>query len=202
MRHTLRMDAETIAREEAIWIRSLVDTGQRMAALDGSHLLGWGLFAGLVLSLQYLAEVGDWLPSAVLWLWQPAALAGFILSMFVLRRGAGRRLGNPVSRAYTASFCSAGVGLGVFMLASSASNLPDGHAAAMLLAASMGSAFLVLALTARLAWMVWPALGWWGVLCFYAAQATLVPLDWLRLAAACVVLLALPGAVLMRQSRS
>jgi hypothetical protein len=63
----------------------------------------------------------------------------------------------------------------------------------------MGSAFLVLAMTARLGWMAWPALGWWVVLAFYASRPALVPLDWLRLAAACGLLLALPGAVLIRK---
>jgi hypothetical protein len=193
------MEAEQIEREEAELIRSLIDAGRRVAALDGSHLLGWGLFAALVLALQYCAEVGDWLPSRVLWLWQPVAVAGFVVSMFVLRRGAGRRLGNPVSRAYTAAFCAAGAGLGVFLLASSASGLPDSRAAALVLAGAMGSAFLVLAMTARLGWMAWPALGWWVVLAFYASRPALVPLDWLRLAAACGLLLALPGAVLIRK---
>jgi hypothetical protein len=200
--HRYAMDVETAEIEEAELIRALVEAGRKAAALDGSHLLGWGLFAASVLALQYLAEVGDWLPSTMLWLWQPAALAGFVLSMFVLRRGAGRRLGNPVSRAYTAAFGAAGAGLLVFMLASSAAGLPDGRAAALLLAGAMGSAFFVLALTARLGWMVWPALGWWGVLGFYVAQAAIVPLDWLRLAAACALFLALPGAILMRGERA
>lgn len=195
------MDADRIDLEEAQLIRSLVEAGRRVAALDGSHLLGWGLFAALVLALQYCAEVGDWMPSRVLWLWQPAALAGFVLSMFVLRRGAGRRLGNPVSRAYTAAFFAAGAGLCIFMLASTVAGLPDGRAAAMLLAGAMGGAFFVLALTARMGWMVWPALGWWGLLGFYAAQPAMVPIDWLRLAAACALLLALPGAILLREGR-
>lgn len=196
------MDAETIAREEAELVRALVAAGRRVAALDGAHLLGWGLFAAAVLALQYLAEVGDWLPSTVLWWWQPAALAGFVLSMFLLRRGAGRRMGNPVSRAYTAAFCAAGGGLALFMLASSAAGMPDGHAAIILLAGAMGSAFGVLALTARIGWMAWPAGGWWSLLAFYAAQSALVPIDWLRLAGAFLVLLALPGAVLRWQARA
>ncbi|MGB3472923.1 MAG: hypothetical protein WBA51_19060 [Erythrobacter sp.] len=196
------MDAETVELAEAELIRSLVDAGRRVAALDGLHLFGWGLFASIMLALQYFAEVGDWLPSNVLWLWQPVALAGFVLTMFVLRRGAGRRLGNPVSRAYATAFCAAGAGLGVFMLASTGAGLPDGRAAAMLLGAAMGSAFFVLTLIARLSWMVWPALGWWGVLGFYSAQGAIIPLDWLRLAVACAIFLALPGAVLMREARA
>jgi hypothetical protein len=186
-----------IARDEARLIHQLARAGQRAAALDGKHLLLWGLAAALVLAVQYVAEVRDWLPSRWLWLWQPPALIGFVAALFVTRRGPGRRLGNPVARAYTAAFAAAGLGFGIYLIAAASGAGPQPLPTALLLAASMGMAFFVLAMTTHLRWMLLPALGWWGLLAFHARQGALVPVDWLRLAAAFLVLLALPGLVLM-----
>lgn len=176
---------------------ALVQAGRRAASLDGRHLLFWGSIASGVLALQYVAEIGDWLPSSMLWLWQPAALLGFAISIFAMRRGAGRRLGHPVARAYAAAFALAGLVLLAFMIVSGAGARPAGFLSTVLVTATIGSAFLAIALSTPLRWMALPGLGWLALTGFYLAQQAVVPADWLRLSFAFALLLALPGAILV-----
>lgn len=191
------MNAEQVAKAEAQMLAALVAAGRRAAALDGRHLLGWGLLSATCLGAQYLAETRDWLPSRLLWWWQPMLLGGFVLAMFVGHRGAGRRLGHPVSRGYALTFLAAGVGLLVYLLVAGGSAVPPGLTTALILCAGLGTAFLVLALATPLRWMLLPSAGWWWLLTAFHSAGAVVPLDWLRLAVACLALIALPGAVLI-----
>lgn len=172
--------------------------GRRAAALDGRHLVVWGALVGLALFVQYFAEVRDWAPSARLWLWQPAVVIGFIVSMFVGRAAAGRRVANPVSRAYVAAFAAAGLTIGLFMAASGANGRPEPLAAVLVIAGALAAAFFVLAVVTDLSWMRLPAMGWWSLLAWFAMRGRLVPGDFLLLSAAALLLLALPGLKLMR----
>lgn len=195
------MEIADIARAEARVLERLVMAGRRAAALDGRHLLLWGILGSLALGVQYLAEVQDWLPSRMLWLWQPLALAGFVASVFLMRRGAGRRLGHPVSRAYAIAFAAAGLLVAFQLISTGAGDAPAGLDAARWLCAAMGGAFLFAARMPALRWMLAPAAGWWLLLAAYALADRVVPIDWLRLAMALLVLLAAPGAVLIVRAR-
>ncbi len=193
------MEPPLILFDDKRHLDALIAAGRRAAALDGQHLLGWGLIASVVLALQYAAEVGDWLPSRLLWLWQPLALMGFVIAIFVARGGAGRRFGHPVARAYTLAFTFAGVALAGFMVTAGAGARPDGLATILLLTGVLGGAFFMVAIATPLRWMALPALGWLGLTAFYAAQHVVIPVDWLRLSLAFALLLALPGALLVRR---
>jgi hypothetical protein len=197
MRYLLLMEPPLILSDDGRALCALVQAGRRAAALDGRHLLFWGLMASGVLALQYVAEVGDWLPSDMLWLWQPAALLGFAISIFTMRRGAGRRLGHPVARTYAAAFALAGVTLLVFMIVTGAGARPAGLLSTMIVTATLGSAFLAMGLLTPLRWMAVPGLGWLALTAFYLAQKAVIPADWLRLSFAFAILLALPGAILV-----
>ena len=194
------MEPPLILRNEERQLEALIAAGRRAAALDGRHLLFWGLAASAVLAVQYAAEVGDWLPSRLLWLWQPFALIGFVLTIFVAHRGAGRRLGHPVARAYAGAFAITGGALTVFMLLAGQGVRPDGFATILLVTAGLGGAFVTLGLATPLRWMVLPGLGWLGLAAFYLFQREVTPADWLRLSAAFALLLALPGARLIARS--
>jgi hypothetical protein len=191
------MKPPLILRDDTRELLALVEAGRKAAALDGRHLVLWGLIGASCLALQYLAEVGDWLPSSQLWLWQPLALFGFAGSLFVARRGAGRRLGHPVARTYAVAFASAGIALAGSMLAAGADARPDGFVTTVLVTATLGAAFLALSLASPLRWMMLPGVGWFGLTAFYLAQQAVVPVDWLRLSLAFALLLALPGGVLI-----
>jgi len=191
------MERQLILRNDAPHLEALIAAGRKAAALDGRHLLGWGAVASVVLALQYAAEVGDWLPSEILWLWQPAALLGFVAAIFAARRGAGRRLGHPVARAYATRFALAGLLVAGFMVAAGSGARPDGLATAVLVTGALGCAFLSVALATPLRWMALPGLGWFLLAAFYIARQEVVPADWLRLALAFAIVLALPGAVLI-----
>jgi hypothetical protein len=194
------MEPPLILRNDARQLAALIDAGRRAAAIDGRHLLVWGLIASVVLALQYAAEVGNWLPSRLLWLWQPPALVGFAVAIFVARRGAGRRLGNPVARAYAVAFTFAGVGLAGFMVTAGAGAPPDGLTTIQVVTGILGVAFSAIALATPLRWLAMPGLGWLALAGFYAAQQDVVPIDWLRLSLSFALLLALPGALLIAKA--
>lgn len=191
------MEPPLILRNDAHDLEALIAAGRRAAALDGRHLLGWGLAAASVLCLQYAAEVGDWLPSNLLWLWQPLALIGFVIAIFVAPRGAGRRFGHPVARAYTLAFAIVGVALAGFLAMAGAGSRPDGLISILLVTGMLGAAFVGLGLVTPLRWMALPGAGWLSLAAFYAGEQAVIPIDWLRLAFAFAVLFALPGAALM-----
>ena len=194
------MEPPLILRNDAHELEALIAAGRRAAALDGRHLLGWGVAAATVLALQYAAEVGDWLPSKLLWLWQPVALTGFVLAIFLAPRGAGRRFGHPVARVYTLAFAMAGLALTGFLLKDGLNTRPDGLATILGVTSVLGAAFIAVSLATPLRWMVLPGVGWLALTTFYAAQQTVVPIDWLRLALGFAVLLALPGAVMIARA--
>ncbi len=181
-------------------LEAMIAAGRRAAALDGHHLLGWGLAAASALCVQYAAEVGDWLPSRLLWVWQPIALIGFVLAIFIAPRGAGRRFGHPVARFYTLTFASVGAALAVFLVAADAGSRPDGLITILLVTSVLGAAFIALSLATPMRWMALPGVGWFSLAAFYAAQQVVIPIDWLRLALGFAVLLALPGAVLISRA--
>ena len=189
-----------ILHDDARQLNALIAAGRRAAALDGRHFAAWGLIGSALLALQYAAEVGDWLPSQILWLWQPLALIGFALAIFIAPRGAGRRLGHPVARAYTIAFASAGAALAGFMLLAGAGSRPDGLITILLVTSILGGAFVAIACATPLRWMAVPGLGWLAMSAFYVGQQTVVPADWLRLSVAFALLLALPGAVLIKRT--
>lgn len=189
-----------ILHDDARQLNALIAAGRRAAALDGRHFAAWGLISSALLALQYAAEVGDWLPSQILWLWQPLALIGFALAIFIAPRGAGRRLGHPVARAYTIAFASAGAALAGFMIVAGAGARPDGLITVLLVTGVFGGAFVAIACATPLRWTAVPGLGWLAMSAFYAGQQTVVPEDWLRLSVAFALLLALPGAALIKRT--
>ena len=194
------MEPMLILHNDARQLNALIAAGRRAAALDGRHFASWGLIGSALLALQYAAEVGDWLPSQILWLWQPLALIGFALAICIAPRGAGRRVGHPVARAYTIAFASAGAALAGFMIVAGAGARPDGLITVLLVTGVFGGAFVAIACATPLRWMAVPGLGWLAMSAFYAGQQTVVPADWLRLSVAFALLLALPGAVLIKRT--
>ena len=196
------MDVADIARAEARMVEQLVAAGRKAAAIDGRHLFLWGVFGSFALGAQYLAEVNDWLPSSLLWLWQPLALACFAASIFLMRRGPGRRMGNPSSRAYAIAFTCAGILVMLTVLTTLVGGVPAGLEVARSLCAAMGGAFILTARVPALRWMLWPAAGWLALLANYVIAGQVMPTDWLVLAIALLLLAAAPGVVLIARKRS
>ncbi|MFL0356845.1 hypothetical protein ACI5KX_10245 [Erythrobacter sp. GH1-10] len=193
---------QSVATEELEMARQLIERGRQAAALDGNHLILWGCVCSLALSFQYLAEVYDWAASSLLWLWQPLLIACFLVSIFVERSGAGRRLGNPVSRAYVSVFCAAGILIGSFLVVNGLGSRPEPQTAAILVPSLLASAFLVLSCVTDMRWMMLPALGWWAIMVLFAANDQLVPTDFLVLSLSSFLFLAVPGMALKWIGRS
>lgn len=196
------MDVAEIARAEARMVEQLVSAGRKAAAIDGRHLMLWGLLGSFALGGQYFAEVNDWAPSSILWLWQPFVLTGFAASIFLMRRGPGRRMGNPTSRAYAIAFTGAGFLVMLTLLTTMTGGVPAGLDAARCLCGAMAAAFILIARQPSLRWMLWPAAGWLILMANYVIAGQATPTDWLVLAIALLVLAAAPGMALMAKARA
>lgn len=186
--------------EELALIEAMMERGRQAAAIDGRHMLIWGAVASLTLAVQYFAESRDWAPSAVLWLWQPLVLVGWIASLFFGRRAAMRRPRNTVSRTYVAAFAAAGLSIFLYLGASAMAGGPEPKVTVLLSAAAIGSAFFVMGVVTNIRWMAAVAGGWWLVLAYFAVKGPLVPTDLFVLSGATFLLLFLPGAQLAAQA--
>lgn len=189
-------DIKPITEAELLMVEQLVAKGRNVAALDGNHLILWGSICSFALVLQFFAEVSDWASSDVLWLWQPLVILGFIISIFIAKSGAGRRLGNPVSRAYVTVFCACAFIIGSFLIANGFGVRPDPQIITILLPALMTIAFFVLSSVISIRWMLIPAVGWWLIMLYFTISAKLIPSDLLILAMAAFLFLAMPGLAL------
>lgn len=86
------------------------------------------------------------------------------------------------------------------MIVAGAGARPDGLVTMLLVTGILGAAFSAIACATPLRWMAMPGLGWLALMAFYAGQQAVVPVDWLRLSLAFALLLALPGAVLIKRA--
>ncbi|MEO0489317.1 MAG: hypothetical protein AAFZ49_07135, partial [Cyanobacteria bacterium J06659_2] len=130
-------DPNNAARQLAL-AEEMMARGRSAAAIDGWHMIIWGVLVCWLLSLQYAADLANLAPGSLLWVWQPAALIGCIVSFFIGRHAAGRRQANVVSRLYTAAFVGAFICILIFMGASSLRDRPDPYTTSLVYHASMG----------------------------------------------------------------
>lgn len=187
---------QSIDKAELLMVEQLIIKGQKVAALDGNHLILWGSICTLAMIFQFFAEVQDWASSNVLWLWQPLLIFGFIVSIFITRSGGGRRLGNPVSRAYVSVFSATAIAIGSFLIANGFSIRPNPEIIIILLPALFAVSFFVLSCVINMRWMFIPAIGWWLVMLYFTVSEAIIPSDLLILASATFLFLAVPGIAL------
>ncbi len=184
-------------------ITAMEDRGTRAAAHRGQHLVWWGASAGLLLVVQYVAEIRDWLPSRVLWWWQPP----FLLAAAVSLRGlyqfpGGRPRASAITRTYIAGFAAAFTTLVTYLLGSAiARGHPLPHTTVLVLTAVLGATFVGIGQAAGLRTLRWAGAGWWVLLLWYTARGRVVPTDFLVLAAAVITLVVGPGIALGHKGR-
>ena len=182
------------AADQIAFVDAMMDRGRRAAADDGVHLIVWGALATLSLLAQYVAEVRDWAPSAVLWRWQPVFLLGCLLSLGVSRRfGAGRVRDNAATRTYRTAFAAALITVASYLLGAGSAGRPDPVTAVVVLCGTLGAAFLVASAATGLRWLTAVAAAWWALLMWFAARDRLVLTDFFVLAGATTLLLFGPG---------
>lgn len=187
--------------EDLEFVRRFLERGQAAVRPDAGHLVFWGLALCAGLALQYPAEVLDWAPSAVLWIWQP--LAVMIWAGILVGRGRGRgAVADPTQRASRAVFAAAALAVAASYAGGLAGRMPDGYPTVLVACTAAALAFVVLgALTGRAtAWAA--AAGWFGLLAWFSWRGQLEPHDFLALALACAALLALPGLLLGRPAQA
>ena len=179
--------------EDIEFLRRFLERGQAALRPDAGHLVFWGLVLSVGLALQYPAEVFDWAPSAVLWMWQPLAVMIWAGVLVGRGRGAGA---DPTQRASRAVFGAAALAVAASFAAGLAGRMPEGYPTVLVACTAAGLAFVAVgALTGR-ATALAAAAGWFGLLAWFSWRGRLEPHDFLVLALACSALLALPGLLL------
>ena len=184
------------------FVSKMIIKGRNAAAFDGIHMINWGSFGAVALIVQYFAEIEDWLPSSVLWLWQPILLIGIVITLFVGRKSLINRMRNPIVRIYSASFSAACLSLFVYAISGLGFGQPDAHTFSVLLCTSLASAFFVMGIATNLRHLLAASAGWWVGTVYFGLKGTVTPIDFIILSgllASCVVL---PGVYLTINSRA
>lgn len=181
-------------------VRRFLERGRAAVRVDARHLVFWGLTLAGGLALQYPAEVLDWAPSAVLWIWQPLAVLIWAGRLAATR--GERTAGDPARLACRSAFAAAAAAVLASYAGALSGGVPDGHDTVLVACAGAGVAFAVVgALSGRRS--AWAASAAWGaLLVWFAWKGRLTPGDFLVLAGACAALLAGPGLLLSRPARS
>ncbi len=179
-------------------IRRMLEEAQQAAALDGRHLVLWGVLLASAQAVQ-LALVLSGVGSVAGYAWVGAMAAG-ICGSGALGFSARRHPTNLAVRLY----CGVWTGLCLtivllFVLALTGRGIEFTHFG-VVAAALTGLAFFVSAAIAGLGWLRWIALAWW------AAAATAGLLDGGPLAGAAGIalylgLMALPGLAIVRRGK-
>lgn len=179
-------------------IRRMLEDAQQAAALDGRHLVLWGVLPAAVQAVQLaLALAGAGQMARYAWV---GAIAAGICGSTVLGFSGRRHPTNLAVRLY----CSAWVGLCLtivllFALALAGRGIEPAHLGVVAPAAT-GFAFFVSAAIAGLGWLRWIALAWWAA----AATVGLLgpgPLSGTVSIALYLGLMALPGLAIMRRGK-
>jgi len=182
-------------------VAEMLAKGRNAAAFNGIHMVIWGGISTFALALQYFAEVKDWLPSSVLWLWQPVMLITVVMTLFLGRKALIMRMRNPIMRIYSAAFGAVGLSLFIYALSNLGLEQPNAHTFSLLLCTSLASAFFVIAVATHLRHFLIASIGWWIGTAYFAFKGNITPIDFLVLSGLFLFFVVLPGAHLMRQIR-
>lgn len=177
-------------------VHHMMAQGRMAAAIDGIHLINWGLTIVFILLIQYFAEARDWLPSSLLWLWQPLVSIGVIISLFLGRRSPYRRWSNEASRTYVTAFAGAGFTLGLYLIASGLGGRPDQFTLVLLSSGLLGFSFLVTGFAIKMPRLQFATIGWWITFAFFCFRGKLVLTDFFILSAAFALFMIGPGLYL------
>lgn len=177
-------------------VSKMLAKGRKAATFDGIHMIIWGGFGAVALALQYFAEVDDWLPSSVLWLWQPVLLIGIVLTLFMGRRSLVSRMRNPIVRIYSAAFGAACLSLFIFAMSELSFGRPDAYMFSVLLCTSMASAFFVMGIATHLRQLLVASAGWWMGTAYFGMKGAVTPIDFIVLSGLLAVCVVLPGVYL------
>lgn len=198
------IDESHLAREDLAFIKALVDKGEQVQ-LSGGILL---LFGGAVYGLQCLFHWGDMSGRLKLGGWDNLingvlpTVAFLIVLCIVLWRDRHQTYANAGTRALNAAF--GGVGLANLFM-----NFVFGYAAftfkmwliwmlyPIVLCALMGAGWYVFATVKRSLWAALNCAGWFAAALLLAWRIE-TPEYMLILAAALILLMAVPGYALMR----
>jgi hypothetical protein len=196
------------AHADLAFMRALVEEGSRSRMAGGSAFLAGGLLYGLQCLVQWAQLVGlVHLPDRVMvaFVFGVTGLFLLILALVLWRdRKTGQR--GVGTRALNAAFGGAGTANLVLVVSFAVVALRErSHMIWLLYPATLcvvlGSAWYVAFMVRRRLWLLLVCLGWYAAAIGLALLTNRVEGYVLVLAAALLLLMALPGAVMMHQAR-
>lgn len=183
-------------------IRGMMEAGRKRAGIDGTHLVIWGAILMTAFFAQYAAVVGRLKVSYIV-IWSTALALGWVLSFLLGRRmRADRPCGpNPALVAYSSVWMSVGLGVMVYWITAVVSQSFDARSITLLSTGLFGTAFFVIGRVMAVRWLTMVAAGWWLLMAYIAAMKSYDAELLLVMAAACGLLLLLPGQLMKRLAR-
>lgn len=189
---------ERDAREDLALIRRVMEESRRAVVDRGMHFIIWGTLPALGMVATYVRVATGEGPNP-LWAWIAVLVLSWSASMVVgWREGRRAPVKTLAYRLLTAMWVSVGVSLTIVGIAGMFGPMIPTGALAGLVATMLAPAVLVAGLLTQQPWLGWVAVGWWtgaAVMLFFPGLYIL-----LLMAVMSVLLLALPGALLMRRA--
>lgn len=186
------------AAEDLALIRQMMQAGRTRIGIDGSHFVIWGAVLMLAFLAQYLQAYG-YIPGTMLWVWLPAFAVGTALELLLARREI-RPAGGPgvAVVAYSAAWSAVGITMVLHFVSSVGGDAFNPKTITVLSCGVIACAFFVVARVTELKLLNLVSFGWWSILVYTSAKTTFDPEMLLVLAAACALLILLPGQFMRR----
>lgn len=199
MTHTDQQYADTnrSPANDLALIREMMEAGKRRVAFNGTHLVVWGSLLMVGFFAQFLSIKGR-LPETVWGVWLPIFVIGWGFEFFILRNGSHTREKNLPILAHATSWVAVGMGALIYFGVSTLFETFDPKAITLLSTAMIGSAFFVTAAMTGIRGLNIVAAGWWGLMAYVAHLQVYTAEMLLVMAAACGLLLSLPGFLMRR----
>ncbi len=199
-------DAMRAAREDLAFLKAIAEDTGPLPTLIGAHMLAVGLPYGLnfILIWAIFAGLFPWWPRDLVWAtWIPGTLIYAPLAVLLHIRGASLTAG-PTARLFVAAWSAVGLTalpiITVMFVAQARTGISFAMVWPALSFALYGGAWASLGIIRRKAWHGVVALG-----SFATALASAFWIDapgaWLVMAAGMLLVLAAPGAAILRRSR-
>lgn len=185
------------AEDDLAYIRAMMEEGRKSAGVDGGFMQLWGPLLALGFLIQFLSVAGL-LPALLGAIWIPVFVIGWAGSFWLGRRRACASQGRSGRFAYGAAWMGTGLAVLVHFIPALLAGTFDPLAVTLLSTALFAVSFFVMAQVTGLRWVYGVAAGWAGLLAWFTVRDAVVPGDLLVLAAACILLIYLPGLALSR----
>lgn len=190
-------DAPRNPADDLAMIRQMMEAGKKRVAVNGIHFIIWGLVLMSAFFAQYASVMGH-IPRTMLWIWIPAFLIGALAEYLAFSRNHDKEAESMPHIAHGSAWEAVGMTALIYFFVAYAAGTFEPRVISSINAATIGAAFFITAQVSGVRWLRLPAFGWWILLAYIAMVKTYDPEMLLVMAAACGLLLALPGFLMRR----